>query len=348
MPFFPQNAHARYLSIIFLASLVLSLAGVRRKSAARPQFLSYLSSYETTLTYNSQQNLGQTPDSRSSQFPSTSLINLDTDSLASGEYTSIVVFGASWADNAHPRPKKYAGTLRGSPYYQGRYSNGIIWAEYLSNRLLTGENIPLLDYAYGGAVANNNLTYTEIPDTSTELNQYISDVRNGSINRGYGPVLHFWWIGINQITQIWTDAIKADSTLSMPDILAKASRRVDMQITELQRQVTTARQDLSVNSVPCDFFIIPIPPLETVLTFKYQASDLAKNSKTLAKSFWRDVIANPRQYQFVIPDKACLHYVDGNQVSCSEPDEYVYWDSLHPTTAMHGVIADSLLSAIKD
>ncbi|EGG12116.1 uncharacterized protein MELLADRAFT_59333 [Melampsora larici-populina 98AG31] len=353
-----------------------------------------------------QQNLPQTPDFQSPRPPTSFLIHFDPDSLAAGEYSSIVVFGASWAgkepvqctlvvpinhasfldchhsptDNAHRRPKKYAGTLRGPPYYQGRYSDGIIWAEYLSRSLLTGEKVPLLDYAYGGAVANNNLTYTDKPDTSTQLNQYISDVRNGSINRGNGHVLHFWWIGINQSTQIWTDAIKADSTLSIPGVLDKAFLRVDKEITELKRQVTKARQDLAVNKIPCDFFIIPIAPLETVLTFKSQASDLAKKSATLAgkyvqligklshrynqgisrivtemqsstdnptpsgwvrtydfESFWRDVIADPRQ---TLSHYACSAQ-SFNHENCSQ-------DSLHPTTAMHKVIAESILSAIKD
>ncbi|KAH9807861.1 hypothetical protein DFH28DRAFT_1201179 [Melampsora americana] len=390
-PFFlPQNIHPRHLLIIFLASSVLLIVGAQKQHLARQHLLGNVSSSETGRTYDSQQNSPQTPDSHLPRFPLTSLTTLDTGSLASGEYTSIVVFGASWADNAHRRPKKYAGTLRGPPYYQGRYSNGIIWAEYLSSSLLAGKEVPLLDYAYGGAVSDNNLTYTNKPDTKTQLNQYISDVGNGSIDRGDGAVLHFWWIGINQITQIWTDAIKTDSTLGEPEVLARAFRRVDKQINELQAQVTKARQDIPVNKVLCDFFIIPIPPLETVPTFIYQASRLAKKSTTLAEKyvqligklshrydqgisrfvsemqsstdstpsgwvktydfegFWRDVIANMSQYQFTVSRTTCLHRVNGKQVPCSHPDEYIYWDSLHPTTAMHQVIANSLLSAIKD
>ncbi|EGG12114.1 uncharacterized protein MELLADRAFT_59331 [Melampsora larici-populina 98AG31] len=218
------------------------------------------------------------------------------------------------------------------------------------------------------------------------------------------------------MTQIWTFAIKANSTLSRSEVLAKVFCWVDMQITELQHQVTKARQNLSVNSLPCGFFIIPIAPLETVPTFVSQASDLAKNSATLARSylqvigemshsynwgmscfvsemqittdpltspgwvktydfehFWRDFIAHQSQvidyllktdslpqtcqqsYQPTVFNTPCLQEVNGKQVICSDLEQYVYWtmnpmtcsqDSLHPTTTMHQIIAQSLLPAV--
>lgn len=370
------------MSFICLTSSVLLLVGAQKPDVTRRQL------YLPAFNHDFQQYY---PPSTVSQFRqvSNSQFGGYAHTLARNQHTSIVVFGASWADNAHPRPKRYAGTSKGPPYYQGRYSNGIIWAEYLSNSLLTGEKVPLLDYAYGGAVANNNLTYTDKPDTSTQLDTYISDVRKGSIDRGNGRVLHFWWIGINQMTQIWTDAIKADSTLSVPHVLAHALDRVDKQIVELQRQITKARHDIFVNSLPCDFFIIPIPPMETVPTFVSQASDLAKNSTTLARRyvqvigamshrynegilrfvsdmqmatnpstssgwvktydferFWRDIIAHRSQYPQAITDTPCLNEVKGTQVICSHPEQYLYWDSLHPTTASHKVIAQSILPAL--
>ncbi|EGF98415.1 uncharacterized protein MELLADRAFT_79698 [Melampsora larici-populina 98AG31] len=363
---FFKNVSARHLLIVYLASSALVLVGARTRVVSRRE-LSFVS-FESRLSVDL--------ESRQS-------------SQTSEKHTSIVVFGASWADNAHPRPDKYKGTFRDPPYYKGRYSNGIIWAEYLAQSLLTGRNIPLLDYAYGGAVASNTLTYTDKPDTNTQSDTYISDVRNGKINRGAGPVLHFWWIGLNQITQIWTDAIKADPTARQPDVVAKAHSQVQDNVAELKRQVVKVMQDPAVQRAPCDFFIVPIPNMAEVLTFQFQAVDLSKNVTQLAKtyvdfigdlsyaynqgiarfvsemqttygsptthgwvrtmdfeSFWKSAIDDPRKYQLEVSDKACLQSVNGTQVVCANPEKYVFWDSLHPTTAMHKLIAANLVPAI--
>lgn len=101
----------------------------------------------------------------------------------------------------------------------------------------------------GGAVANNNLTYTDKPDTKTQTSQYISDVKAKTVNRGSGTVLHIWWIGINSITQIWTDAIKKDPSVRSQAVLDEANARVDQQIAEVESQVRNVRTDAEVNKL---------------------------------------------------------------------------------------------------
>ncbi|KAG0151062.1 hypothetical protein CROQUDRAFT_599470 [Cronartium quercuum f. sp. fusiforme G11] len=302
------------------------------------------------------------------------------------QHSSVVVFGASWADNAHPRPQKYAWTLKRPPYYGGRYSNGIIWAEYLTDGLLAEKKIPQFNYAYGGAVANNDLTYTNEPDTKMQSNQYISEVKNGTLNRGSGPVLHVWWIGINQMTQIWTDAIKKDPTMKQTETLENANFRVDQQITKLESQLARVRSEYDVNNIPCNYLLLPIPPLETVLRFQFQAVKLARNDAQLAKAYlnfvaelshrynegilrlvsqldlhlvttgwvrtfdfeslWRSVIATPSEYGLEIVHEPCLQLVNGLQHVCSFPDKYLFWDTVHPTTAMHKIMAQKFLAII--
>ncbi|KAH9807859.1 hypothetical protein DFH28DRAFT_1227778 [Melampsora americana] len=360
MPIVFQNIHSSCLSIICLASSVLLLIGAQKHDASRRQ-IDLLPNWVTSFD-GFQQYDPQTPAFQASQSLAPQLGG-DTRTLAQNQYTSIVVFGGSWADNAHPRPKRYAWTLKAPPYYQGRYSNGIIWAEYLSNSLLTGEKVTLHDYAYIYLMlVIGRLNGATVPFYISGRSESIKSLKYGH------------------------DAIKADSTLSMPDFLAKAFRRVDKQISELQDQVTKARRDISVNRLPCDFFIIPIPPLETVPTFASQASYLAKNSTTLARRyvqvigemshrynqgisrfvsemqmttnsltssgwvktydferFWRDIIARWSQSQPAASNTPCLRNVSHTQVICSDPERYVYWDSLHPTTTIHKVIAQSLL-----
>lgn len=55
-----------------------------------------------------------------------------------------------------------------------------------------------------------------------------------------------------------------------------------------------------------------------------------------------DVVANPGAYGFSEVSAACF---DGASV-CAEPDSYLFWDRLHPTTAAHRLLAERLAVAV--
>lgn len=66
--------------------------------------------------------------------------------------TSLVAFGASYQDNAHPRAEQYKQYQRGEPYSNGRFTNGYVFVEHLRSTM----RVPLLGYAYGGSVVVND------------------------------------------------------------------------------------------------------------------------------------------------------------------------------------------------
>lgn len=75
-------------------------------------------------------------------------------------YSTLAVFGASYCDNAHPRSSTFGYSITSSPYWNGRWSNGPVWAEYLSAAIGpvsngVQSNATLLDYAFAGAVVSN-------------------------------------------------------------------------------------------------------------------------------------------------------------------------------------------------
>ncbi|KAH9469042.1 hypothetical protein Pst134EA_009564 [Puccinia striiformis f. sp. tritici] len=100
------------------------------------------------------------------------------------QYSSVVIFGASDCDDAHPRSPIFADTVRGAPYWHGRFTNGRVFGEYLGASTLTGNNITQLNYAYGDATVNNALTKVNAPDTRTQMENYIRDVTSQSAKRG--------------------------------------------------------------------------------------------------------------------------------------------------------------------
>ncbi len=68
-------------------------------------------------------------------------------------------------------------------------------------------------------------------------------------------------------------------------------------------------------------------------------------------SFLRDVVANPSQYGFGNSTQPCFSgfvLPDPNATVCANPDQYVFWDNEHPTTAFHALLGERLLSAVTD
>ncbi len=82
-------------------------------------------------------------------------------SLQAGDITGIVAFGDSLSDTGNTFLA--AGTPP-APYYQGHYSNGPIWLEYLASREGVAPPTPSLkpggtDYAWGGADRRRDLLH---------------------------------------------------------------------------------------------------------------------------------------------------------------------------------------------
>ncbi|GAA95281.1 uncharacterized protein L969DRAFT_92460 [Mixia osmundae IAM 14324] len=185
---------------------------------------------------------------------------------AAAAFSALVVFGASYCDNGHPRPDVYKFTLSGPPYVGGRRSNGPVFDEYLARKL----NVPMTNYAYIGAHINNDATgYNgSPPDSKSQIASYLSDVRSGAFKPGRGRVLHVIWNGINPILySIWSDWQKGSSTL------ATAELRVSQAVADLGVQIV-ALQAGQADKSKADFVILPLPPLGSVPASRYLAKPI--------------------------------------------------------------------------
>ncbi|KAA1103383.1 hypothetical protein PGT21_016372 [Puccinia graminis f. sp. tritici] len=269
------------------------------------------------------------------------------------EYSSVVVFGASYCDNGHPRESKFSSSLRQPPYYQGRWSNGPVWVEHIAEVM----GIPLYNYAYGGATANNELTNSGVPDTRSQIQYYKNDIESGKIHRGRGRVLHLTWVGINSIHHIWHAGEGVEKAIHEAD--------------EVRRQVSSLLSDPTINSQPSEFHVLTLPPLQIVpndafagpspgwgygqvsikmLTEAYNKRLISAinslNSPSAyvhdIRSFWFRVQRAPDSFGFTHVNAPCLYYSQ----PCKSPGEYMYFDSLHPTTRMHALIGDWVMSTL--
>ncbi|KAK4704619.1 hypothetical protein P7C70_g1589, partial [Phenoliferia sp. Uapishka_3] len=173
-------------------------------------------------------------------------------------YSSLVAFGASYTDNAHPRPAQYAGSLRNYPPYNaagGRYSNGQVAVEYMVmqatvphlTRVNPKSTIALLDYAYGGSQIDNSLTYGTSPATKDQVSQYIADFSSAKPPAiGGGRILHYINTGINPLTQIWTTACASGITPA-------AKTTASAQITQNVNAIASQMRSLNTPSIAFSF-----------------------------------------------------------------------------------------------
>jgi phospholipase/lecithinase/hemolysin len=60
-----------------------------------------------------------------------------------------------------------------------------------------------------------------------------------------------------------------------------------------------------------------------------------------ANGLFEDVIDNPEQYGFTNVTQACVT-PNNPPFTCQAPDEYLFWDGIHPTAAGHAVIAQAV------
>jgi phospholipase/lecithinase/hemolysin len=69
-----------------------------------------------------------------------------------------------------------------------------------------------------------------------------------------------------------------------------------------------------------------------------------------AFGLFNDAISNPGKYGFTNVTDACLPTAGPLPIGapCANPDEYLFWDSAHPTAAAHQLIGDLFYSAIPE
>ncbi|CAG8527158.1 7430_t:CDS:2 [Acaulospora morrowiae] len=283
---------------------------------------------------------------------------------------NIVAFGDSLTDNGNLW-KMSNGTIPSEKiYFQGRWTNGFVWVELVESRL----GAKLTDCAFGGALTDKSLNGSKsekllsiysVPSVKEQVEGILPNITK------FPPQTTFtFWSGSNDYMKIFENNL----TITPTDIIASIQNSVSLLSS------SGARRFLFLNLPP----IHRIPHYKSYnnltrlqdlvenhnILLNNTISSITKSKRIQAEVFdvWgfaERVLSDPQKFGFKNTVDSCLNLnkqesvggtglnkVTGTNVvssikTCENPDEYLWWDDVHPTTKAHELLAKEIVMFLK-
>ena len=262
---------------------------------------------------------------------------------AATDYSQIYVFGDSLSDTGNA----FASTgIPPAPYFKGHFSNGPIWAEYLAADL----GIPETNLAYGGARSGESGVLqvggspaTSVPGAITQTRTFVASTPTADPN-----ALYLIWVGANDyLSGQRNPSATIDNIRQSVSILSQAGAKNFLLVNlpplgNLPLLQTSGAQPAIANA---------LNNLSAVHNQALAEMVAATNNKDGLKVELLDVYS---LYESAIVGNLAIS--DTTDICISTPacvnrpaaqNAYLFWDSIHPTTATHPIIANNALSVIE-
>jgi phospholipase/lecithinase/hemolysin len=283
-------------------------------------------------------------------FTSLLAINCAPPTAGAGPFSQLVVFGDSLSDIGNIS-QAFFGAVPGPYYSSGRFSNGPVYVQTLATELglpaATRSTAGGNDFAYGGARTSGTGGFEGlfIRDIDEQVDQYLES-RTASAS-----ALYLIFAGAN-------DLIAGQTNVSVP---------VNNLSHDMGRLYTAGARS---------FLVLNLPPLGYTPRYNGNPTTLAQaNSRAQqynaaldamlagfetshaaaavyrfdVEALFRHALANPASYNFEnVTNSAApgLQPGDGSYDTgqiAPNPNQYVFWDDLHPTSSVHLVLAHRIL-----
>ena len=312
----------------------------------------------------------------------------------------IIVFGDSLSDNGnlYNFTKKlnsitsYVPVLpKDPPYFKGRFSNGPVWIEYVAQVL----NVPLVDYAYGGAWAENYSSSGQIVPfgLGTQVDLFLTASVNDANTGNY---LYVIWAGGNdylhgndEIDHATTNTIETIRSqiewltyygaknfliVNMPDLgttpeaaesgiagIARARALSEMHNRKLVDMIAaekTKYPDVKFISFDITKFygeVIAHPENYHIKNLTsacygggYTVRALAMNRNNAELQAAQKAHINIENNPSLMAAYSTAKLAEAGQMPCANPDDYFYWDHVHPSRVIHQAFSNAVVSALRE
>ncbi|MBD0336943.1 MAG: SGNH/GDSL hydrolase family protein [Cyanobacteria bacterium Co-bin13] len=246
------------------------------------------------------------------------------------------VFGDSLSDVGVSLRLSNGNSPPDPPYFQGRFSNGRVWVEYLAEALAVP--VEQVSNAAGGGATTGLDADRAVPGLLAQVQSFLQ--ANPSAD---ADALYVLWAGAN-------DYLQGTSTAALP---------VGNLRTAIASLIQAGAQRFLVGNLP-DLGRLPATgnrPESAALsqltqahnqTLRQALEELRQNSPEIQLvlldiyTLYQDAIANPTQYGFTNVTTGCLSTVG----ICSQPNQFMFWDGIHPTTAAHRFMGEAARQAL--
>lgn len=248
----------------------------------------------------------------------------------------IYVFGDSLSDTGAVLQATSRTYPPNPPYFQGRYSNGRVWVEYLAQRLSTNR---LHNFAYGGATTASDRT-SLVPGLLSQVQSFTQTHRHAG-----AEALYVLWAGANDYLQGATNpAIPVSNIVNAIAALTQvgAEKILVANLPNLgQLPVTRSSANSGQLSALTEAHNLGLWRSLKQLKQQYPGLQIVTLD---AYSLYQQAITQPSTFGLTNVTQSCLLGVQ----SCRYPDRFLFWDNIHPTTVGHKVLADDAFSELQE
>ena len=256
----------------------------------------------------------------------------------SHQVNQLYVFGDSLSDVGNVLQATGGAYPPSPPYFQGRYSNGPVWVEYLASDLgLTPKQNT--NFAYGGATTGS-ASINGVPGLLAQVQSFTKAHRDINPN-----ALYLLWAGAND----YLHGATTNSTLSSENLsravhfLSKAGAKKILvaNLPDLGRLPAT-RSSLNSNALSSLTTAHNLNFSKSVDVLNRELGSDTQIIKLDVYSLYHQAITDPGKFGLTNVTSACLN----NLATCDNPNKFLFWDGIHPTTAAHQILAKTALRAI--
>lgn len=252
--------------------------------------------------------------------------------------SELVVFGDSLSDVGTVFRATGGQYPPNPPYFQGRYSNGRVWVEYLAERLQLSP-AQTRNFAFGGATTGGQ-SNSLVPGVLRQVEMFTQ-----THSEANPAALYVLWAGAN-------DYLQGTGSVSAP--LENLAKAIDILVNRGAKKILVANLP-DLGQLPSTRTSTQAATLNTLTQTHNQG--LRRSLKVLsqqhsdlqivtldANTLYREAITNPAKFKFTNVTGACLN----GARACGNPDQFLFWDGIHPTTAAHLILGETAFSAIQD
>jgi phospholipase/lecithinase/hemolysin len=252
-------------------------------------------------------------------------------------FSSVFVYGDSLSDTGNIYAASGGTIPMSPPYFNGRFSNGQLAVEYLANTL----HAPLTSFAWGGAttgIGNSGDGGTQtsfgifgLPGMETQVAGTLGSIPSFLIPTSLFVV----WGGPDDFISGGT---VQQGVIDMLTIVGA------LQLAGAQHILVPGMADLSLTPKYYG------DPSAAAFSFAFDQALQANLPKGVTYfdtlGFMHYVVNNPGLFGFNNVNQPCL--VDVTVKPCGNPDQYLFWDDLHPTTAADQILAAQFANAVPE